>query len=49
MPAWVDADPTRMAQVVGNLLANAARFSEPGGRVEVSLARGDGGRARFCR
>ena len=36
---WIDADPTRMAQVVGNLLANAARFSEPGGSVEVSLTR----------
>ena len=39
LPTWIHADPTRMAQVVGNLLANAARFSEPGGSVEVSLTR----------
>ena len=44
-PMWVDADPTRLAQVVGNLLANAARFSEPGGRVEVRLLKIDLGRA----
>jgi PAS domain S-box-containing protein len=44
-PAWVDADPTRLGQVVGNLLANAVRFSEPGGRVEVRLSREEGGRA----
>ena len=44
-PMWVDANPTRLAQVVGNLLANAARFSEPGGRVEVKLLNGDLGRA----
>jgi PAS domain S-box-containing protein len=39
LPTWIHADPTRIAQVVGNLLANSARFSEPGGRVEVTLAR----------
>jgi PAS domain S-box-containing protein len=39
LPAWVDADPTRIAQVVGNLLVNAAKFSHPGGRVEVGVAR----------
>ncbi len=38
-PIWIQADGTRMAQVVGNLLGNAARFSEPGGVVEVILAR----------
>jgi PAS domain S-box-containing protein len=44
-PAWIHADPTRMAQVVGNLLANAARFSEAGGVVQVSLTREGGSRA----
>ena len=44
-PSWVEADPTRMGQVVGNLLANAVRFSQPGGRVEVVLSREAGGQA----
>jgi signal transduction histidine kinase len=28
---WVDADPTRVEQIVVNLLNNAAKFSENGG------------------
>jgi PAS domain S-box-containing protein len=43
LPAFVHADPTRVAQILGNLLANSARFSEPGGRVDVSLEREPGG------
>jgi PAS domain S-box-containing protein len=35
-PAWVDADETRLSQVVGNLLQNAAKFSHEGGAVVVS-------------
>jgi PAS domain S-box-containing protein len=41
-PAWVDADPTRIAQVVGNLLQNAAKFSREGGAVTVGVATADG-------
>lgn len=37
-PLFLDADPVRMAQVLSNLLNNAAKFTPPGGRIEVSLA-----------
>ena len=36
-PVWIDADETRLAQVVGNLLQNAAKFSRAGGSVDVSV------------
>jgi signal transduction histidine kinase/CheY-like chemotaxis protein len=37
-PLWCDADPTRITQVVGNLLHNAAKYTAPPGEVEVTLA-----------
>lgn len=36
-PLWVEGDPTRLAQVLGNLLHNAVKFTNPGGRVSVRL------------
>jgi two-component system sensor histidine kinase BaeS len=36
--ARVEGDPERVAQVVDNLLSNALRYTDPGGRVKVRLA-----------
>jgi two-component system CheB/CheR fusion protein len=41
-PLWIDADPTRIVQVVGNLLQNACKFTAPGGHVRVSATRDRG-------
>ena len=45
----VNADPTRLAQVVGNLLQNAAKFTGKGGRTQVSLAVDPGTRRAIIR
>jgi PAS domain S-box-containing protein len=41
-PVWIDADATRMAQVIGNLLQNAAKFSREGGAVMASIGATNG-------
>ena len=38
-PIFLNADPIRLGQVVGNLLNNACKFTDNGGRVEVELER----------
>jgi PAS domain S-box-containing protein len=39
---YVDADRTRLAQVFGNLLNNAAKYTEKGGRVRLAVERQGG-------
>jgi PAS domain S-box-containing protein len=39
--SWVDADPTRMNQVISNVLGNAEKFTPRGGSVGVSIRRRD--------
>lgn len=41
-PIVLDADPTRLAQVIANLLNNAAKYMERGGLIELQAER-DGG------
>ncbi len=38
-PLWIDADVTRIAQVVSNLLTNAAKYTPDGGTITLRAAR----------
>ncbi|MEO8023086.1 MAG: ATP-binding protein [Polaromonas sp.] len=39
---WLHADPTRMVQVIGNLLANAAKYTPDGGHIQLAVRRSGG-------
>jgi PAS domain S-box-containing protein len=34
---WLDADPLRLAQVIGNLFTNAAKYTHPGGDIRLDV------------
>jgi PAS domain S-box-containing protein len=40
-PLWLDADPTRLAQVFSNLLNNAAKYTDPGGHIWLTVQQSD--------
>lgn len=43
-PVVVDVDPVRIEQITVNLVANAAKYTEPGGHIRVEVSReGDSG------
>jgi signal transduction histidine kinase/CheY-like chemotaxis protein len=46
-PLRLEADPTRLTQMVTNLLDNAAKYTNPGGHIEVS-AHHDGDHVIVC-
>jgi signal transduction histidine kinase len=38
-PIWVEGDRVRLDQIAGNLVTNAAKYTDPGGRIEVRTRR----------
>ena len=45
-PVWIDADPVRMAQIILNLLNNAAKYTPQGGQIWLTIT-DDGQYARL--
>jgi PAS domain S-box-containing protein len=41
-PVYVRADPTRLSQILQNLLVNAAKYTPEGGRVRITVQSADG-------
>jgi PAS domain S-box-containing protein len=42
-PVWLEGDPTRLSQIFGNLLNNAARYSDAGEEIRIESRTLDGG------
>jgi signal transduction histidine kinase/CheY-like chemotaxis protein len=38
-PVWLEGDPVRLSQILANLLNNAAKYTDPGGRIVVRAQR----------
>jgi signal transduction histidine kinase len=43
-PAWVDADPTRLEQIITNLLVNAVKYTPAQGTIRIAVGK-EGGQA----
>ena len=41
-PIYLEGDPVRLTQVLGNLLSNAGKFTPDGGRIELSTSKENG-------
>ena len=41
-PVWVEGDATRLAQVISNLLSNAAKYTAPNGSIQITLSAEEG-------
>ena len=41
-PLFIDADPVRLEQIIGNLLNNSAKYTPDGGKILIELARETG-------
>ena len=46
-PLHVEGDGVRLTQVIGNLLTNAAKYTDEGGRIQLTVQRERGGDDRF--
>jgi PAS domain S-box-containing protein len=41
-PLWLEADPVRLEQILTNLLSNSAKYTDPGGHIELAAERAGG-------